>query len=211
MPREIADVVAAANAGDGRNKLALSADVAERAKDDALLIEVASSNWLGAASIASVRVQVEQDDLPIVYFAAGFVVEDGAKLLESAADRAVDVVASAYVPPCDGDVRRATEDFDFARFQVFFTWTLYDASGRETDYANQAEGRNYYLDPYVLPAGFEGTLEVVVSSQDTDQTNAASMDIVVPRRDPIALVDGCLLYTSPSPRDGLLSRMPSSA
>ena len=24
-------------------------------------------------------------------------------------------------------------------------------------------------------------------------------------------VDGCLLYTSPSPRDGLLSRMPSSA
>ena len=26
-----------------------------------------------------------------------------------------------------------------------------------------------------------------------------------------ALVKGCLLYTSPSPRDGLLSRMPSSA
>ena len=26
-----------------------------------------------------------------------------------------------------------------------------------------------------------------------------------------ALVGGCLLYTSPSPRDGLLSRMPSSA
>ena len=24
-------------------------------------------------------------------------------------------------------------------------------------------------------------------------------------------MDGCLLYTSPSPRDGLLSRMPSSA
>ena len=28
--------------------------------------------------------------------------------------------------------------------------------------------------------------------------------------DPLA-GDGCLLYTSPSPRDGLLSRMPSSA
>ena len=26
-----------------------------------------------------------------------------------------------------------------------------------------------------------------------------------------AINDGCLLYTSPSPRDGLLSRMPSSA
>ena len=27
----------------------------------------------------------------------------------------------------------------------------------------------------------------------------------------LVLVDSCLLYTSPSPRDGLLSRMPSSA
>ena len=26
-----------------------------------------------------------------------------------------------------------------------------------------------------------------------------------------AYIEGCLLYTSPSPRDGLLSRMPSSA
>ena len=26
-----------------------------------------------------------------------------------------------------------------------------------------------------------------------------------------AIIMGCLLYTSPSPRDGLLSRMPSSA
>ena len=28
---------------------------------------------------------------------------------------------------------------------------------------------------------------------------------------PMTLVSDCLLYTSPSPRDGLLSRMPSSA
>ena len=27
----------------------------------------------------------------------------------------------------------------------------------------------------------------------------------------VVLINGCLLYTSPSPRDGLLSRMPSSA
>ena len=27
----------------------------------------------------------------------------------------------------------------------------------------------------------------------------------------LELLEGCLLYTSPSPRDGLLSRMPSSA
>ena len=31
------------------------------------------------------------------------------------------------------------------------------------------------------------------------------------RHDVIAFLTNCLLYTSPSPRDGLLSRMPSSA
>ena len=45
-------------------------------------------------------------------------------------------------------------------------------------------------------AGLEAALE-----QLTDQNR----EIVVAR------IWGCLLYTSPSPRDGLLSRMPSSA
>ena len=35
--------------------------------------------------------------------------------------------------------------------------------------------------------------------------------VVVRTRKETARPDGCLLYTSPSPRDGLLSRMPSSA
>ena len=34
---------------------------------------------------------------------------------------------------------------------------------------------------------------------------------LVKRQDGIGMGDACLLYTSPSPRDGLLSRMPSSA
>ena len=34
---------------------------------------------------------------------------------------------------------------------------------------------------------------------------------IVPIVEPEVLMNGCLLYTSPSPRDGLLSRMPSSA
>ena len=33
----------------------------------------------------------------------------------------------------------------------------------------------------------------------------------IARKDLGMIRDGCLLYTSPSPRDGLLSRMPSSA
>ena len=36
-------------------------------------------------------------------------------------------------------------------------------------------------------------------------------DGVVGREDPVDRLRSCLLYTSPSPRDGLLSRMPSSA
>ena len=34
---------------------------------------------------------------------------------------------------------------------------------------------------------------------------------VAARFSSVAMEKGCLLYTSPSPRDGLLSRMPSSA
>ena len=34
---------------------------------------------------------------------------------------------------------------------------------------------------------------------------------ILKKGDLIAQLDDCLLYTSPSPRDGLLSRMPSSA
>ena len=40
--------------------------------------------------------------------------------------------------------------------------------------------------------------------RDENQLHAANVEL-------IALDDACLLYTSPSPRDGLLSRMPSSA
>ena len=52
-----------------------------------------------------------------------------------------------------------------------------------------------------------------------DAVNASSMDAflesVIPanirRQDKMALPPACLLYTSPSPRDATLSRMPSSA
>ena len=53
-----------------------------------------------------------------------------------------------------------------------------------------------------------------VANEAVDKTNSSGLDSVlddavaaVPKR----LHDTCLLYTSPSPRDGLLSRMPSSA
>ena len=55
----------------------------------------------------------------------------------------------------------------------------------------------------------------VVSAVESSRTQSARV-IEMPQRCPVCdsaveRVIGCLLYTSPSPRDGLLSRMPSSA
>ena len=47
----------------------------------------------------------------------------------------------------------------------------------------------------------------------SDQLENLSIEIIKPRSKPFTVATwySCLLYTSPSPRDGLLSRMPSSA
>ena len=47
---------------------------------------------------------------------------------------------------------------------------------------------------------------VVVQTPISDDAGSATSD-----GGTVAISDDCLLYTSPSPRDGLLSRMPSSA
>ena len=43
------------------------------------------------------------------------------------------------------------------------------------------------------------------------QSGLSGVEFVAANTDAQALSKSCLLYTSPSPRDGLLSRMPSSA
>ena len=51
-------------------------------------------------------------------------------------------------------------------------------------------------------------------STDEDDDNGTDDPLylgITKAKEVIVVVDGCLLYTSPSPRDGLLSRMPSSA
>ena len=55
---------------------------------------------------------------------------------------------------------------------------------------------------------------VVFTPRDTDLLVAAvdfTNDLITSGAGVSGTVGGCLLYTSPSPRDGLLSRMPSSA
>ena len=55
-----------------------------------------------------------------------------------------------------------------------------------------------------------GVYKVTLSAQSTSSAQSATkiLTITIPVSAPLL---GCLLYTSPSPRDGLLSRMPSSA
>ena len=55
----------------------------------------------------------------------------------------------------------------------------------------------------------ETTREITQQAQDDKMAQKSSEN---PEKEtPEKLIDACLLYTSPSPRDGLLSRMPSSA
>ena len=52
---------------------------------------------------------------------------------------------------------------------------------------------------------------ILVQLREPTVQNAKSIADLLPRRDETMGHDICLLYTSPSPRDATLSRMPSSA
>ena len=52
---------------------------------------------------------------------------------------------------------------------------------------------------------------VVVDPRRTDTAKAADIHLPIAPGSDLALLHGCLLYTSPSPRDKRQSRMPSSA
>ena len=70
-------------------------------------------------------------------------------------------------------------------------------------------------DTFTIPSG--ATINNQGTATNFGATGAASWTTTVKTGDFTAVagegyfVDTCLLYTSPSPRDGLLSRMPSSA
>ena len=67
-----------------------------------------------------------------------------------------------------------------------------------------------YLDGILLNSGGNAVVDLSM----LDLLNVDSVDIyrgTTPQQFGRGTIGGCLLYTSPSPRDGLLSRMPSSA
>ena len=62
------------------------------------------------------------------------------------------------------------------------------------------------LKTYCLRALGFGVIDINVSDDQVDDRLDEALQYFAQYH-----YDGCLLYTSPSPRDGLLSRMPSSA
>ena len=58
---------------------------------------------------------------------------------------------------------------------------------------------------------FADALKASMEEVNTRGSEAQSLRESYERGDPNVELSDCLLYTSPSPRDGLLSRMPSSA
>ena len=79
------------------------------------------------------------------------------------------------------------------------------AAGTSESYAALGAANNLFsvdlgdmanIQPRLVDLSLLGSLEIIFTVADTHA---------------IASIKHCLLYTSPSPRDGLLSRMPSSA
>ena len=63
-----------------------------------------------------------------------------------------------------------------------------------------------YMFPFKLNVGYSKNDENMTLCYDSGK-----FILYIGERSFIITTDCCLLYTSPSPRDGLLSRMPSSA
>ena len=85
----------------------------------------------------------------------------------------------------------------------------------------EAEGINEELAAYtpLIPDGDNWKATMLIEYEDVEERRVALERLVDVEHRVWVAVDGkekvfaiaCLLYTSPSPRDGLLSRMPSSA
>ena len=77
----------------------------------------------------------------------------------------------------------------------------------------EAPGRMAFAGPMGTSAARWGMELEPIDERQTDAMMWVEVDLAgIMRAIPVGMLKGsCLLYTSPSPRDGLLSRMPSSA
>ena len=66
-------------------------------------------------------------------------------------------------------------------------------------------------DSLIVIESDKASMEVPCPSDGVVEEILVTVGDMVGEGHPVAKISACLLYTSPSPRDGLLSRMPSSA
>ena len=78
----------------------------------------------------------------------------------------------------------------------------YTALARDDYYTQGGEPAGHWFGQGAVALGLSGTVDETALRHVLHGFDGAGAT---------ARVQGCLLYTSPSPRDGLLSRMPSSA
>ena len=111
----------------------------------------------------------------------------------------------AAVMPQRGN--RYVYDKEGGRYQVPTDFQGGEFQGQEFTFRNDAPDLSRPVD-----TGDEKGIQPISQPQPTltDPSQFAQAQVGAAVRQP-TLPQGCLLYTSPSPRDGLLSRMPSSA
>ena len=91
---------------------------------------------------------------------------------------------------------------------VFLAWQFFEQQNRgqnTIEIVDKQEGKAIQL--------LSERPDVIQSAKEVESTGIVddSQSAKIAMRDQAACYRVCLLYTSPSPRDGLLSRMPSSA
>ena len=91
-----------------------------------------------------------------------------------------------------------------------FVTTWYDQSGNNNNASQPLDDAQ----PRIAENGSLLTNEAGRAAIKTEKLNFMLLDSAIQLSSAFSVfgvIDACLLYTSPSPRDGLLSRMPSSA
>ena len=93
-----------------------------------------------------------------------------------------------------------------------------EASGKSTDEVLQSWAGGEAVveeevteEPVVEEEVTEGPKKKTIQSKAKETIVLANKTLGIKQKESVAIPRCCLLYTSPSPRDGLLSRMPSSA
>ena len=90
---------------------------------------------------------------------------------------------------------------------IEYLHSLVDASAKVSADSRQIRSGDIF---FAYPVGHGNALRDGRQYIDAALSNGASVVVFDPANVDAQYLD-CLLYTSPSPRDGLLSRMPSSA